>query len=160
MDKIFAKYMKWGRKVKSSWTGDTFKLVEDMDESKPTVLAVNESNVQRYDTLRAWLRNWENDESFRKRFTGSIEDCRLEKASYEESLKVSDITPNDIVRFITPQYETMFSVTNLSNVKVDGKIRRVIYVDDYHFMFEAGSAFHICQYAEICKQNGTKVEMI
>lgn len=164
MDKNFSKYMKWGKTVESSWTGETFKLVEDMKTDKPTVLTVKMSNWSRYDMLKAWLRNWEHDNNFRERFTGNIEECRQEKTSYEEELKVSDITPSNLVRFITPNYETLFSVKDLSKVKVNGKIERVVYLDETHFTFAEGKSFygcfHICQFAEICQQNGTKVEPV
>lgn len=167
MDRKYAKYMKYGKTVKSRLTGKTFKLVEDMDEKKSTVEVVNIENKARYDLLGAWIRNWEqNCCGFRERFEGNIEDCRKERQSYVEKVKISDVEPNDVIRFITPGYETKFEVKDLSVVSVGGKLARVVYVDDYHFSFAYCDmsiwcgCFHICQYAELCERNGIEVKPI
>ena len=161
MDKKFAKYMTYGKKVKSSWTENEFKLVEDMDKNKDFVKAVSLDNLNRYMLLKAWVSNWDaNLCGFRDRFVGNIEECRIEKESYVEELKISDIEPIDKIRFITPDYETKFEVLNLTNVLVNGKSKKVAYIDECHFAFVGDSCFHICEYAEICERNGLEVELI
>ena len=61
--------MRYGKLVESDWTGETFKLLDDMDENMEFIKAVNTSNLRRFDLLSAWVRNWDSDSSgFRKRF--------------------------------------------------------------------------------------------
>ena len=170
MVKNFAKYMKWGKTVESNWTGEVFKLIEDMGDGD-TVKAVSLTNWRRYDLLKAWIRNWESNScGFRERFEKdgkNIEDCKTEKQGYEEELKISEITPHDKIRFITPSYETKFEVADLSLVSVNGTAARVAYIDEYHFTFADkinvnlyGGCFHICQFAEICEKENIEVKPI
>ena len=167
MEKTFVRHMTWGKQVKSS-TGVIYKLVESMDESKESVKAVSMDNWGRYDLLKAWVRNWEqNSMGFRERFTENIEDCRTEMQSYEEEVKIADIVPHDIIRFITPNYQTKFEVKKLTKVLVNGKAATVAYMDECHFTFADtigmnlyGGCFHICQFAELCEKNGIEVNPI
>ena len=87
MDKKFAKYMNYGKRV-TDCNGTVYKLIEEA-EGKETVKAVREDNLKRYDLLTAWVRNWDtNSGSFRERFKGDIEDCRKERVGYEKSVNV------------------------------------------------------------------------
>ena len=156
--------MRYGKTVKHTPSGKVFVLVEAMDENKDAVAAVSRENESRYNLLGAWIRNWEHDYSgFRERFSGDIEECRKERQGYIESLKISEVEPNDNVRFITPDYDTKFVAKDLSMVSVNGTLRRVVYYDEYHFAFAneknyLGSGWvHICEYAELCENNGTVV---
>ena len=159
MLKMYAKYMKNGKLVKSSWTDEVYQLIENMDAEKGTVKAVAVKNSNRYDTLCAWLRNWNNDKGFRERFSGNIEDCKIEKENYEQVLKISDVTPANVIRFITSGYKTKFTVGDLSKVKVNGRTETVAYIDGYHFCFvESNDVFHICEFAEFCERSGIEVK--
>jgi hypothetical protein len=167
MIRKYAKYMKSGKHVESSWTGDIFVLVQDMNEDNEFFLAVNMSNWERYKLLTTWERNWEqNSIGFRDRFTENIEDCAEERKIYEEKLKISDVMPYDKIRFITSGYETLFEVRDLENILVNGKAHKVAYLDETHFTFVGKSinlyagCLHIRQFAEICERNGHKVEKI
>lgn len=160
MEKNFARFMKWGKLVKYS-SNEVFKLVENMSDSNELVKAVNMGNWQRYELLKAWINNWESDSmGFRDRFTGNIEDCKVEKQSYETELKISDIEPANKIRFITSDYKTKFEITDFDSVLVNGEPKRAIYLDEYHFQFEKGSCYHICQWAEICERNIIEVKQI
>lgn len=80
------------------------------------------------------------------------------------------------IRFIDTQYNTLFKVENGGKIKITDSqgnetIKRVIYLDDYHFKFEDGSTFdmditfgrtviHICQWAEFCEAEGFDCEPI
>lgn len=82
-------------------------------------------------------------------------------------MKISEITPHDKIRFITPSYETKFEVADLSLVSVNGTAARVAYIDEYHFTFVDkinvnlyGGCFHICQFAEICEKENIEVKPI
>lgn len=159
MNKKYAKYMRYGKTVKSQWTEALYKLVEDMDENNDTVKAVSMDVLRRYDLLNAWIRNYNHDKSFRERFTLDIKECEKERDSYVQELRISDVTPADKIRFIYPDYTDKFEVTNLSNVLVNGKPRRVIYIDGYHFAFaDTHAMFHICEFAELCQRNGLTVK--
>ncbi len=103
--KNMRKHMIYGLLVESDWTGDTYKLLADMGESKEFVKAVNISNLRRFDLLSAWIRNWDNDLSgFRKRFEENgqdIEAIRAERESFVTDLKCDDVSAADKVRFTT-----------------------------------------------------------
>ena len=170
MVKDFAKFMKWGKTVESNWTGEVYQLIEDMGDGD-TVKAVSLTNWNRYHMLKAWIINWESNScGFRERFKKdgkNIEDCKTEKQGYEEELKISEITPHDKIRFITPSYETKFEVADLTLVSVNGTAARVAYIDEYHFTFVDkinvnlyGGCFHICQFAEICEKENVEVKPI
>ncbi len=160
MDKNFARFMKWGKLVKNL-SNVTFKLVENMNDNSELVKAVNMDNWQRYELLKAWIRNWEaNSMGFRERFTGNIEDCKVEMHSYEVELQISDIEPANKIRFITSDYKTKFEVMDFDIILVNGESKRVIYLDECHFQFEKGSCYHICQWAEICEKNSIAIEHI
>ena len=160
MVKQFAKYMKYGKVVECSWTAGHYKLIEDMDEAKETVMAVAVDNWRRYELLGAWMRNWDKDEKFRERFTGNIEECAKERKGYEEELRIKYVKPANRIRFITSEYKTIFEADDLSMVLVDGKSKRAYYIDEYHFGFVGGLAYHICQFAEICERSGIEVKPI
>lgn len=160
MDKKYAKYMTYGKMVKSSWTEEVYKLIENMDEKRDTVLAVELNNLRRYDILSAWIHNYDSNYfNFREKHTAeNVEEWKDEKKSYEIELRVQDVTPNDKIRFIAPDYTLRFEVENLGRIKENGKVKKVYHIDGYHFGFVGGSIFHICEYAEICKKNGITVE--
>ena len=159
MNKKYAKFMRYGKTVKSQWTDTIFKLIEDMNEDKETVRGVSLDVLNRYDLLNAWIRNYKNDKSFREKFTMDIKKCENERDSYEQELLISDVKPADKIRFIYPDYTSKFEADDLSNILVDGKARKVIYVDAYHFAFvDTGRVFHICEYAELCDKNKIKVK--
>lgn len=169
MVKKFAKFMKYGKIVESSWTGSKFKLIEDMDEGKDFVRVVPVAKWDRYHTVKVWLENWETNKwSFRERFTWKdVNEWKTEMQGIEDELKISDIKPANFVRFITPEYKDKFKVRDLSLVVVDGKARRVVYLDEAHFTFMDGDGmnlyggcYHICQYAELCKQNNIEVKPV
>lgn len=155
MLKQFARYMKDGKEVESSYTGAVFKLIQGMDENKPTVLAVNMENWKRYSLLKAWSNN----------HVGVTDEQRAEMEGYEESLEIEAVVPHNTIRFITPDYEPKFEVKDLDRVLVNGKAARVAYLDEYHFTFADtfamnlwGGCFHICQFAELCESNGIEVQ--
>jgi len=159
MEKNFARFMRWGKLVTNSAL-EKFKLIENMGEND-TIKAVNMDNWQRYDLLRAWIRNYEsNSMGFRDRFTGNIEDCKIEMQSYETELRITGIKPANKIRFITSDYKTKFEITDFDSVLVNGEPRRAIYLDEYHFQFEKGSCYHICQWAEMCEKNAIEVKQI
>ena len=61
------------------------------------------------------------------------------------------------IRFITTDYEELFRIPDGGTVLVTFPDRQFAekcsYIDDYH-MKVGNSVYHICQYAEILKQNG------
>jgi len=158
MEKNYARFMKWGKLVKFP-SGETFILIENMDNGSDFVKAVNMDNWRQYELLKAWISNYEsNSMGFRKRFTGNIEDCKTEMAGYETKLQISGLEPANKIRFITSDYKTRFEITDFDSVLVNGEPRRAIFLDEYHFQFENGSCYHICQWAEICEKNGIEVK--
>lgn len=158
MEKNFAKFMKWGKLVKNI-SNEVFKLIENMDNNKDIVKTVNMENWNRYDLLKAWIRNYEsNSMGFRDRFDGNVEDCKNEMQSYETDLQITDIEPANKIRFITSDYKTKFEITDFDSVLVNGESRRAIYLDECHFQFEKGNVYHICQWAEICEKNGIEIK--
>ena len=160
MVKSFSKYMRFGKLVKSLLTAEVYKLIEDMDENKDTVQAVNINDWERYRLLLAWEQNYKQSEDFRERFAKQgerIEDCEAERKGYIIDLAIANISPCNKVRFIDTHYNTKFIVEDLKNVIFNGKVKRVIYYDDYHFSFEDGRVFHICEFAELCEKNNIEV---
>ena len=161
--KNLRKFMRYGKLVESDWTGETFKLLDDMDENMEFIKAVNTSNLRRFDLLSAWVRNWDSDSNgFRKRFEENgqdIEAVRAERESLITEVRCDDVSTADKVRFITPNYENRFEVKNLGKVLVNGKVRQVYFIDECHFGFvENGCIYHICEFAELAERNGIKVE--
>lgn len=150
MVREFVKYMKRGKDVESSYTGEVYKLVQDMEESQSTVLAVNMENWRRYELLKTWSRN----------HVGVTEEQEAEMRGYEETLDIKAVVPHNSIRFITPAYETKFEVKDLGNVVVNGDVRRVVYLDPYHFSFVGGMGYHICEFAELCERNGIEVKPV
>lgn len=148
MVKQFAKYLKFGNRVESTWSGEMYFLVQKVEDGASVVDAVREDNWNRYLLLRTWNNN----------HVGLTEEQKKEMSGYVESLKISTITPRDKVRFITSGYDTKFEVETFHKVLVDGKPRRVIFLDPYHFAFEGGTFYHICEFAELCERNGVVVE--
>lgn len=155
MEKAFVKYMKYGKEVKSSYTEEEYKIVED-ECTNDVLKCVSVRNYDRYNTLKAWKRNKVHEKEPEK----YIEDER-EKKSYEIELRIADLIPNNFVRFIYSNYKSKFEVRDLTNVIVNGKVKRVVYLDEYHFMFEEDNVcYHICQFAEMCEKNGMTVKPI
>ena len=63
-----------------------------------------------------------------------------------------------LIRFITPQYKTLFYIKDGGLIKVTGKDGRVFiqkckYLDEYHVRI-GYETYHICQYAELCERFG------
>lgn len=162
ISKEFKKFFRLGKLVKSDWTEETFYLTEEM-EGKEVIHAVNTRNLQRYELLGAWMRNYENSEEFKKRFTEdgkNIEAVKAERASLIEVLRCSDISPANKVRFITSKYEELFEVEDLGTVIFDGKGKKVVYLDEYHFMFaDTQVVYHVCEFAERAERTGSVVEL-
>ena len=65
------------------------------------------------------------------------------------------------IRFITTDYEELFRIPDSGTVLVTFPDRQFAekcsYIDDYH-MKVGSTVYHICQYAEILKQNGGRCE--
>ena len=65
------------------------------------------------------------------------------------------------IRFITTDYEELFRIPDSGTVLVTFPDRQFAekcsYIDDYHLKV-GNSVYHICQYAEILKQNGGHCE--
>ena len=65
------------------------------------------------------------------------------------------------IRFITPEYRTLFRIRDGESVllSVNGTRREVVcrYLDDYHLVF-AGRGYHICELAEALQRMGATVE--
>lgn len=68
------------------------------------------------------------------------------------------------IRFITPNYEELFRIPDGDKIRItyaDGEKadRTCRYIDDYHVEIGSGwnSLLHICQFAEMMKQNGSTV---
>ena len=160
MVKQYAKYMRYGKVVRCSWTAWDYKLIEDMDAEKATVKAVLLDNYERYRLLGIWIENWNKDSGFRERFTENIDACIKEREAYVEELRISDVTPVNEIRFITPHYDTKFVVNDLGRVKVNGKTQKVYYIDEYHFGFVDGAVYHICEFAELCEKNGIDINPV
>jgi hypothetical protein len=149
--------MKWGKLVKDT-KDNIYKLIENMNDNSEFIKVISMDNWQRYELLKAWIKNYEsNSMNFRDRFTGNIEDCKTEMQSYETELSISDIEPANKIRFITSDYKEIFIITDFDSVLVNGELRKVIYLDEYHFQFEKGNCYHICQWAEICEKNGIEI---
>lgn len=161
MNQEYAKYLRFGKMVMNHLTAEQYRLIASANSKDNTVDAVRVENISRFDLLTAWIGNWErNSMGFRQRWDGDIEQCKRELESYVVTLNLSDIEPSNKIRFITPNYDTLFEVTDLKTVKVNGEVRRVYYLDDCHFGFVGGAVYHICEFAELCKRNGIKVEQM
>lgn len=167
MEQLLAKYMKYGKLVKSEQAGTVFKLIADMDEMKASVKAVKLDNWARYKLLTAWLRNWDVDSDFRARFKEDIQECKKEHGLYEEEIQVRDVSPANQVRFVTTDGKTKFVVNDLDVILVNGIRALVVYQDEMHFTFATGIAmnlygncFHINQFAEICDKNSVELELL
>lgn len=65
------------------------------------------------------------------------------------------------IRFITTDYEELFRIPDGGTVLVTFPDRQFAkkcsYIDDYHMKI-GSTIYHICQYAEILKQNGGRCE--
>lgn len=171
MEKKYAPYMRYGKEVKNPATGETFVLIEDMSEEKTTVRVIPKRNKQRYDLLKAWERNWKDDnpKGFRERLGYDISEIEAERKGYETELAIEDITPANKVRFIDQNYKTLFEVNDFGQVEVifrDGSKKgcTVVYIDATHITFVDGlstrlfgGVFHICQFAEMLHRYGNKV---
>lgn len=149
MQKEYAKHMRCGKTVESSWTGEVYKLIEDADVKNPVVKAVNVKNWKRYKLLKAWGGNQ----------VGLTDHQRDEMHGYEEMLKLSDVRPNDMIRFVTARGTLKFEAKDLSRVRVNGELRQVVYMDPYHFAFVRGDVFHIFEFAEMCEASNIDVRL-
>ena len=149
MDKQYAKYMTWGKQVKTITDGNVYKLIENMDADKDTVLAINVNNWERYRLLKAWSGNQ----------VGVTDEQRKEMEGYVETLFIDSVVPHNKIRFITPDYKELFEVKDLEDVLINGEPHKVAYIDEAHFTFVGeslalyGGCLHICQFAEICERN-------
>jgi hypothetical protein len=74
----------------------------------------------------------------------------------EEALHIPDMAKKKI-RFITPDYNTLFEVNHGDKVLMDGKPRVVNYMDETHFNLDGGECWHICQFAERVNPQGNRV---
>ncbi|AOY74734.1 pentapeptide repeat-containing protein [Clostridium formicaceticum] len=61
------------------------------------------------------------------------------------------------VRFIRSNYETIFEVNDGDMVLIDGQLRKVNYMDEYHFNFDGGKCYHIWEFAEKVNPQGNRV---
>ena len=104
--------------------------------------------------MRTWLQNGVAERD------GKVKEYKTEMKVMVATLKCENIVPTDKVKFITPHYDTLFEVANLGNVRFNGEVKRVIFLDGYHFIFEGGSGFHICQFSELAEEYGWKVEPV
>lgn len=65
------------------------------------------------------------------------------------------------IRFITAEYEELFSIPDGESIQLryhDGTTRTLpcrAHSDGYHFELGRWNTFHICEFAEICRKNGT-----
>lgn len=152
MKQEFAKFMKYGKRVRCN--GEIFFLVANAGSDSNKVKAIAEENKRRYEMLRAWSRN----------HVGVTPEQKAEMLGYEKELSIATIEPDNMVRFITPEYKTKFEVRDLSEIRFNDKVKTVVYIDEYHFTFTDGAGFfgcyHICQFAELCEQNVWSVEPI
>lgn len=151
MVKSFIRYIRFGHRVRSLYTGEEYKLVEDLKDEGETK-AVKPEDYGRYIRLSA-------------KGNGNLsEDEKIELERMIIPIRYTGIEPADIVRFIDSQYNELFRVKNLGRILLNGKEKRVAYIDDYHFTFtdDAGpySCFHICQFAELVEKNGMQLEPV
>lgn len=168
MEQLLAKYMKYGKLVKNNQTGQVFKLMDDMDEGKPSVKAIPMEDLSRYELLTAWSQNWDrNAYSFRERFTENIEECRAERLTYEKEIQICDVSPANKVRFVGKRGTPNFVVNDLDVILVNGTRALVVYQDEMHFTFATGIAmnlygncFHLDQFAEICDRHSVVLERL
>ena len=159
MEKKYAKYMRYGKTVECD--NVVYQLIEDMNSEADNVRVIAMSCKERYYRLIAWIRNWEsNNMGFRDRFTDNIEDCKIEKQSYEIEIKIENVFPCDMIRFINSDYKEKFKVKNFSMISLNGDPKQVYYIDECHFGFVNGWCYHICEFAEICEKNNAIVEQI
>lgn len=139
MIKQFAKYMKAGKTVESSWTGEVFVLTEDMDSKKGSVKAVALNEWDRYTALD-----------------------KTEGSGFELTLKIGDVKPCNVVRFLRPDGEPWFEVKDLDRLRVDGSVARVVYLDAEHFSFvddvPLSGCFEVHMFAAFCEKNGIEIE--
>lgn len=152
MVKSFIRYIRFGHRVRSLYTGEEYKLVEDLKEEGETK-AVKTKDYSRYLELTA--KETSN--------LSEIEKIELERMIVP--IRYTGIEPADVVRFIDPHYNTLFKVKNLGKILLDGQEKRVVYIDDYHFTFctegtNPYGCLHICQFAEMVEKNGIKLEPV
>lgn len=154
-------YMNYGRIVRYSDT--EYRLIQDMDEAENgNVKAIRLNDYRRYDLLRAWSRN----------HVGLTEEQRQEMDSLVCFIPCDECVPTDKIRFIDPNYNTLFTVTNGDTVRVNGSEYEVYALDEgaYHIALidkdghnaanVYGGCFHICQFAEIAEKNNWNVEPV
>ena len=159
MDKEMAKYMKYGKQVTYTPDGEEYKIVDiefgfGNKLNKDSVKCVAISNLNRYELLRAWGNN----------HVGLTENQRKEMNGYVVELPFAELEPANTVRFISPNYDTLFEVKDLSLVTVDDKQYRAVYADETHMILGAPDGgygkglLHIREFAELSKMNLWHIE--
>jgi hypothetical protein len=140
--------------------------------------------TRRCEDIMRYLRPDENDGNYiiveaDKGYYDNNARC-WKKDLQEERIAVKDVEPCIKIRFITPDYITLFEATDFDMVEFDTysfdrsagyiksgtELRRVI-ADDcgtddlsaYHFHFENGECYHICEFAEKVNPNGDRVRL-
>ena len=152
--KHFYRHLRFGHRVRSLYTEEEYKLVENRLKVKGKTKAVKTKDYSRYLELLSKKKN------------GNMsEDEKIELERMIVPIRYTDIEPADVVRFIDPQYNTLFKVKNLGKILMDGRELRVAYVDDYHFSFctegsDPYGCLHICEFAELVEKNGIKLEPV
>ena len=138
------KYMKYGKRV--LFRGNGYRLIEDMPDEGDLVNVVPQHSYERYHTLLERKRK------------GVITDAGNEELNaLPLKIKIDESLPGNRIRFINSRYDTLFEVGDLEDVTVNGKQKKVFYIDDYHFGFVNGPFYHICEFAELCERNGITV---
>ena len=66
------------------------------------------------------------------------------------------------IRFITPEYRELFRIADGEQIQItrpDGKktLRTCRYIDETHAEIGSNNLYHICQFAEMMEENGSKV---
>ena len=146
------RFMRYGKRV--MFQNHEYKLVADMTEEKETVKAVPVDEYRRYELLTAWSRN----------SVGLTEEQQEELAAIPQNIPCEECEPANRIRFITSGYQTLFEVSDLGRIFVNGKEKMVVYIDDYHFYLVNGTGwaecYHICEFAELCEHNGIAVHPV
>lgn len=98
-----------------------------------------------------------------------LSDCRRLAAWHNEEVQnamceLRDLLPGlqqRTIRFITPEYKDLFTIKDGESLVMrymDGTMKSApcfACSDSYHFYLGANELFHICQFAEISRANGT-----
>lgn len=150
----FAEHIGFGSRIRDIYTGEVYCTVED-EFSRDTdgTECVAEKDYKQYLNLKSKEEIGALSEEEKKRLSAMV--TYADAASFETA---------DTVRFITPEYKTLFCVRNLGRVIVNGSEKRVVYLDPTHFTFTEGAGafgcFHICQFAELVEKARWTVEPV